>query len=219
MNESIKILIAEDHPVVAESYANLLSDSDDFKVLGIARTAQEVYHRLSFQKIDILLLDLSLPNRSTSEYSQIVGFEILDFIKENKIDVRSIILSTHEEASYIQKARSKGAMGYLCKKVEMFELIEAIRQVQHQRKEYIHKNLLSKIILVENSDGINLTQRERTILGYISDGLTSREIADKLNLANDTIRDYRDGLVKKFGAKNSVNLIKIAAENGYLTIT
>lgn len=216
MNEVIKVLIAEDHPVVAEGYANLLKNSEDFKVVGIASTAQEVYFQLKFQKIDILLLDLSLPNRSKTEISRFVGFEILDFIKENKIDVRSIILSSREEPSFITKARAKGAMGYLCKKMEMYELREAIKRVEYEKKEYIHKSLLSRIIPIDNQDCINLTQRERTILGYIADGLTSKEIANKLNLANDTIRDYRDGLIKKFGAKNSVNLVRIAVESGYL---
>lgn len=217
MNQVIRILIAEDHPVVAEGYADLLKDSEDFNVLGIANTMQEVYYQLKFQKIDILLLDLVLPNNSKTEYSQVAGYEILDFIKKNDINVRSIILSSHEEPSFIVKAQSKGAMGYLSKKADKLELREAIRTVEYDRREYIQKNLLATIIRQENPDGITLTQRERCILRHISEGLTSRQIADKLCLANDTIRDYRESLIKKFGAKNSVNLIKIAAENGYLT--
>lgn len=217
MNQVIRILIAEDHPVVAEGYADLLKDSEDFNVLGIANTMQEVYYQLKFQKIDILLLDLVLPNNSKAEYSQVAGYEILDFIKKNDINVRSIILSSHEEPSFIVKAQSKGAMGYLSKKADKLELREAIRTVEYDRREYIQKNLLATIIRQENPDGITLTQRERCILRHISEGLTSRQIADKLCLANDTIRDYRESLIKKFGAKNSVNLIKIAAENGYLT--
>lgn len=217
MNQGIRILIAEDHPVVAEGYAELLKDSEDFNVLGIANTMQEVYYQLKFQKIDILLLDLVLPNNSKTEYSQVAGYEILDFIKKNDINVRSIILSSHEEPSFIVKAQSKGAMGYLSKKADKMELREAIRTVEYDRREYIQKNLLATIIRQENPDGITLTQRERCILRHISEGLTSRQIADKLCLANDTIRDYRESLIKKFGAKNSVNLIKIAAENGYLT--
>lgn len=217
MNQAVRILIAEDHPVVAQGYAELLKDSEDFNVLGIANTMQEVYHQLKFQKIDILLLDLVLPNNSKTEYSQVAGYEILDFIRVNQIDVQSIILSSHEEPSFIIKAQAKGAMGYLSKKADKMELREAIRSVEYDKKEYIQKNLLSKIIKRANADGITLTQKERSILGHISEGLTSKQIAEKLSLANDTIRDYRESLIKKFGAKNSVNLIKIAAENGYLT--
>ncbi|MFD1817946.1 response regulator transcription factor [Pseudarcicella hirudinis] len=216
MNQAIKILIAEDHPVVAEGYANLLKDSADFHTVGIAGTAQEVYHYLKTQKIDVLLLDLVLPNIRLHEYSQLAGYDILDFIKTNNIDVRVIVLSSHEEPSFIVKAQSKGAMGYLSKKVDRFEIREAIRRVELEKKEYIQKHLLSQIIDNTNTDGITLTQRERSILIYISEGLTSKQIADKLSLANDTIRDYREGLIKKFGAKNSVNLVKIASENGYL---
>ncbi len=216
MNQPIKILIAEDHAVVAEGYENLLKDSSDFHTLGIAYTAQEVYHKLKYQKIDILLLDLVLPNVSINEYSQLAGYDILDFIKNNTIEVSVIVISSHEEPSFVMKAISKGAMGYLSKKLDKIELREAIRCVANEGKQYIQKNLLTNINITPNADGIALTQRERNILLHIAEGLTSKQIADKLCLANDTIRDYRDGLIKKFGAKNSVNLIKIAAENGYL---
>jgi DNA-binding NarL/FixJ family response regulator len=216
MKNAIRILIAEDHPVVAEGYANLLRDSDDFQVLGIAGTAQDVYHYLKFQKIDILLLDLVLPNINPNEYSQLAGYDILDFIETNSIDVRVIILSSHEESSFILKAKSKGAMGYLSKKVDKLELREAIRTVEVERKEYIHKNLLSQIKVNLNPNGISLNQRETTILFHISEGLTSREIADRVCLAHETVKEYREGLIRKFDAKNTANLIKLAIKNGYL---
>jgi DNA-binding NarL/FixJ family response regulator len=216
MKNAIRILIAEDHPVVAEGYANLLRDSDDFQVLGIAGTAQDVYHYLKFQKIDVLLLDLVLPNISPNEYSQLAGYDILDFIETNSIDVRVIVLSSHEESSFILKAKSKGAMGYLSKKVDKLELREAIRTVEVERKEYIHKNLLSQIKVNLNPNGINLNQRETTILFHISEGLTSKEIADRVCLAHETVKEYREGLIRKFDAKNTANLIKLAIKNGYL---
>jgi len=216
MRGAIRILIAEDQPVVAEAYANLLKGTEDFLVVGIAGTAQEVYYQLKFQKIDILLLDLILPNLNKNDYSQPSGYDILDFIREKNMDVRSIILSTHEEPSFIVKARKKGAMGYLSKRTEKWELSEAIKKVEYERKEYIQKHLLSRIPVVENPDGIVLTKRERSILNDISEGLTSKQIAEKQHLAHDTVRDYRDSLIKKFGARNSVNLVKIAGENGYL---
>lgn len=216
MKNVIRILIAEDHPVVAEGYANLLRDSDDFQVLGIAGTAQDVYHYLKFQKIDILLLDLVLPNINPNEYSQLAGYDILDFIETNSIDVRVIVLSSHEESSFILKAKSKGAMGYLSKKVDKLELREAIRTVEVERKEYIHKNLLSQIKVNLNPNGISLNQRETTILFHISEGLTSREIADRVCLAHETVKEYREGLIRKFDAKNTANLIKLAIKNGYL---
>jgi DNA-binding NarL/FixJ family response regulator len=216
MNHPIKILIAEDHAVVAEGYENLLKDSEDFHSLGIAYTAQEVYHHLKYQKIDILLLDLVLPNVSINEYSQLAGYDILDFIKNQRLEIGVIVISSHEEPSFVMKAISKGAMGYLSKKLNKIELREAIRCVANDRKQYIQKNLLANIHITPNADGIILTQRERSILKLLAEGLNAKQIADKLCLAHDTIRDYRDSLIKKFGAKNSANLIKIAVESGYL---
>ena len=216
MEGFIKILIAEDHEAVSTGYIDFLKDSADFDILGVVNTVQELYHKLSFLKIDVLLLDLFLPRIKISDYSQLVGYEILEFIKTKEIDVKVIVHSIHEEPAYIVKAKGLGALGYLNKKMDKKELREAIRRVGWEKREYIQQNLLSKMIASENSDGIILTQREKSILFHISEGLTSRQIADKLHLANDTIRDYRDGLIRKFKAKNSVNLIKIAAENGYL---
>jgi two-component system, NarL family, nitrate/nitrite response regulator NarL len=216
-NATIKILVADDHPSTVESIVRYVKASDDFEIICVVGTFRDALNQLKSQKFDVAVLDLFLPRNRPSEYSQLAGYEILDFIKEHNIDILPIIFSSHEEPGYIMKAKAKGAKGYLSKKIEAAEFREAIRTVVWQEKEYIEKNLLTKIIMIENPDGIILTQRERSILNYISEGLTSREIGDKLNLANDTVRDYRDSLIKKFGAKNSVNLIRIAAENGYLT--
>ena len=216
-NTTIRILVADDHPSIVESIALYVKDSKDFEVTCVVGTLRDVLNQLQSHKFDVMILDLFLPLNRPSEYSQLTGYEVLDFIKEHDIDILPIVFSSHEEPGYIMKAKAKGAKGYLSKKVEGTEFREAIRTVFWNEKEYIEKNLLTKIIMTENPDGIILTQRERSILNYIAEGLTSREIGDELSLANDTVRDYRESLIKKFGAKNSVNLIKIAAENGYLT--
>lgn len=216
-NTPIKILVADDHPSTVESIMRYVNNSEDFEIICKVETIRDVFYQLQSQKFDVIILDMFLPRNRPSEYSQLAGYEILDFIQANNINIAPIIFSSHEEASYVAKARAKGAKGYLSKKVNDTEFREAIRSVVWYEKIYIEKNLVSKVIVSENQDGIILTQRERSILNYISEGLTSREIGEILSLANDTVRDYRESLIKKFGAKNSVNLIKIAAENGYLT--
>lgn len=216
-NTPIKILVADDHPSTVESIIRYVNNSEDFEIICKVETIRDVFYQLQAQKFDVIILDMFLPRNRPSEYSQLAGYEILDFIQANNINISPIIFSSHEEASFVAKARAKGAKGYLSKKVNEAEFREAIRSVVWYEKIYIEKNLMSKVMMSENQDGIILTQRERSILNYISEGLTSREIGEILSLANDTVRDYRESLIKKFGAKNSVNLIKIAAENGYLT--
>ena len=216
-NTPIKILVADDHPSTVESIIRYVNNSEDFEIICKVETIRDVFYQLQSQNFDVIILDMFLPRNRPSEYSQLAGYEILDFIQANNINVSPIIFSSHEEASFVAKARAKGAKGYLSKKVNETEFREAIRSVVWYEKIYIEKNLMSKVMISENQDGIILTQRERSILNYISEGLTSREIGEILSLANDTVRDYRESLIKKFGAKNSVNLIKIAAENGYLT--
>jgi DNA-binding NarL/FixJ family response regulator len=218
-NKPIRILFAEDHQGIIDSFTLYLQVSKDFKIIRTVRTVREVLEQLQMTDYDVIILDLHLPQNRLTENSQLTGYDILEYIKENNISIIPIILSGSEEPSYISKAKSKGAMGYLSKKVEGMEFREAIRTVAWGKKEYIEKNLLNKINLKDDSEPITLTQRERSILKYIADGLTSREIGSMLNLAIDTIRDYRDSLIKKFGAKNAANLIKIATEKGYLTQT
>ena len=217
MDNPIRILIAEDHPIVAEGYADLLKDSEDFVIVGISSTAQDVYYQLKFQQVDIILLDLVLPSLSNNAYSETtVGFEILDFIIEQKLNVQAIILSSHEEPSFILKAKGRGAKGYLSKKADKLELRAAIRMIANEKKDYFQKNLVSKIIENKNLDGVMVTQRERSILKDIASGLESKDIAEKQNLSFDTIRDYRSSLMKKFKAKNAPHLVAIVSKLGYL---
>jgi two-component system, NarL family, nitrate/nitrite response regulator NarL len=218
-NNAIKILFAEDHQAVVESFVRYVQDSEDIKIVCIVGTVRDVFEQLQTQKFDVIILDLHLPQNRLTEKSQLAGYEILDFIKENNIDINSIILSSSEDSSYISKAKAKGAKGYLSKKVDSSEFREAIRIVGGSNKEYIEKNLLSKMNFTENTTLIVLTDKERSILNHISNGLNSREIGNKLSLANDTVRDYRHSLIKKFGAINSANLVKIALEKGYLIQT
>lgn len=216
MERKLKIFIVEDHEAIIESWIRQLEACPEFEIVGFSTTAQGIYHNLKQHKIDILILDLILPVSNINQYSTLLGYDILDFIKNNNLDTRVIVISTHEEASFLSRARSKGAMGYLNKKVTKNELVTAIKTVGFDEKEYFDKELLSRLIINLNPDGINLTQRERVILQYISEGMTSKKIAEMLHLSHETIKEYRDGLIRKFDAKNTAHLIKIAVENGYL---
>ena len=206
-NNTIKVLFAEDHPSVVESFTRYVQESEDIKIVCTVGTVRDVFEQLQLQKFNIIVLDLHLPPNRITDRPQLEGYEILDFIKENNIDINSIILSTNEDPSYISKAKAKGAKGYLSKRVDGSEFREAIRVVAVSKKEYIEKTLLSRMNFTENNELIILTDKERSILNHISNGLTSREIGNKLSLANDTVRDYRESLIKKFGAINSANLV------------
>ncbi len=215
-NSPIKILFAEDHRAIIDSFSKYLEDSEDFSILKTASTVREVLEQLQMTHFDVIILDLQLPNNRLNEDPFLKGYEILDFIKENKIDILPIILSGEEAPTYIINSKAKGAKGYLSKKVEAQEFREAIRAVAWDKKEYIEKNLFKKMTFPDDAEAIVINDRERKLLRYIADGITSREIANKMNLSNNTIRDYRDTLLKKFGAKTAANLVMIATKHGYL---
>ena len=215
-NRPIQILFAEDHNAIQEIFKGYLDDSDDFEIIKITSTVRDTLEQLQRSRYDLIILDLHLPQNRLSENSILSGYEILEHIKTLKLEVQSLILSGSEEQAYISKALSKGASGYLSKKVDAVEFREAIRTIVFEKKVYVEKNLNIQVNVLEVKNILTLNQREKRLLFYLGEGLTSREIADKMCLAHDTIRDYRDNLIKKFKAKNSVNLIKIATENGYL---
>jgi DNA-binding NarL/FixJ family response regulator len=216
-NNPIRILFADDHHSILETYSKYLEDSEDFIILKTAGTVREVLEQLQTNHFDIIILDLNLPENRLNDDPFFKGYEILDFIAEHKISISPIILSGEETPTYIINSRAKGAKGYLSKKVEAQEFREAIRTVAWKKETYIEKNLLRKMVLIDDSESVVINERERRLLKYIADGLTSREIANKMCLANHTIRDYRDTLMKKFGAKTAANLVMIATKHGYLT--
>jgi DNA-binding NarL/FixJ family response regulator len=215
----IKILFADDHRAILETYSKYLEDSEDFVILKTVGTVREVLEQLQTNHFDVIILDLHLPQNRLNEDSYLKGYEVLDFITEHQIAILPIILSGNEAPTYIVNSRAKGAKGYLSKKVDAQEFREAIRTVAWKKEEYIEKNLLKKMVSTDDSDNVVINERERKLLKYIADGLTSREIANKMCLANHTIRDYRDTLMKKFGAKTAANLVMIATKHGYLTQT
>jgi DNA-binding NarL/FixJ family response regulator len=216
-NSPIRILFADDHHSILETYSKYLEDSEDFIILKTAGTVREVLEQLQSTHFDVVILDLHLPQTRINEESFLKGYEVLDYIVEQKIPISPIILSGNEAPTYIINSQAKGAKGYLSKKVEAQEFREAIRTVAWKKETYIEKNLLKRMVLIDDSESVVINERERRLLKYIADGLTSREIANKMCLANHTIRDYRDTLMKKFGAKTAANLVMIATKHGYLT--
>ena len=219
---SIRILIAEDHTLVAQGYEKLFADRDDIEVVGFAETYHEIIFKLQAVPAEVLLLDLSMPETRNSQSRRLTGFEILEFIKSHEINIRKLVVSNHRDYELIRKAMSLDADGYVLKSADYQELIVAIKQIQVGRK-YLQKEV--EMILNEKrkdenrftQEGVLLTPREKEILRMLGEGLSTEDMMKILSLKKDTINEYRQNLIRKFNARNTAHLVKLACDMNFLS--
>ena len=216
----IRVLIAEDHTLVAQGYEKLFENREDIIVTGFAETYHEVIFKLQASNADVLLLDLSMPQTRNSHSLRLTGFEILEFIKSHAINIRKLIVSSHRDCELIKKAIALGADGYVLKSAGYQELISAITKIQMGEK-YFQKEV--EMILNEKrqdenrftEDGVLLTPREKDILRLLADGLSTEDMMEVLSLKKDTVNEYRQNLIRKFNARNAAHLVRLAYEMNF----
>ncbi|WP_396169293.1 response regulator [Flavobacterium sp.] len=206
MNE-IKLIIADDHQLFRNGVEELLRKHEDIIIVKSVSDGLEFMEMVKSQfDADIVLLDISMPNMD--------GFEVLKELKALNSAIKPIVISMHNDGNYIAKCAKMGAYGYLLKNTDESELILAIRTVSQGRK-YFSAEISEKMInfMATNSISENvLSNKESEVLGLISKGLTTNDIAAKLFVSSRTIETHRANILKKLEVKNTAELIKKAAE-------
>lgn len=207
MNNKIEVIIVDDHPMVIEGLKALLSNYDVLTVSHTFTKGKEAYEYLSVNSCDVVLMDVNLPD--------INGIELCDKLSSVNADLRILGMSTYNEASIIRQMIQNGAKGYLLKNASAKELYNAIENVC-DGKTYFSLDVQS--ILAESSlkNVPHLTRREKEVLGLISSGETTQQIADKLYLSPLTVETHRRNLMQKFGVNNAPALIKMAIDHRLL---
>jgi DNA-binding NarL/FixJ family response regulator len=203
----IKLIIADDHQLFRNGLEELLKKYDDIKVVkSVADGFEFMEVAKSHLEVDIVLLDISMPNRD--------GFQVLKELKAINSTIKSIVISMHYDGNYIAKCAKMGAYGYLLKNTDESELILAIRTV-NKGKKYFSTLISEKMINFMSTQSVSenvLSNKETQVLALISKGLTTNEIAAKLFVSSRTIETHRANILKKLEVKNSAELIKRAAE-------
>jgi DNA-binding NarL/FixJ family response regulator len=205
----IKILIADDHPVVRQGIKQILAETRDIVVADEAASGQEVMKKVMKTDYDVILLDISMPERN--------GLDILRELKSKKPKPAVLILSIYPEDQYAVRVLKLGAAGYLTKESVPEELISAIRKVAQGRK-YISATLAEKLAIdleinAEKPLHENLSDREYQVLCMIASGKRLKEIGDELNLSIKTISTYRTRILEKMKMGNNAELIRYALQN------
>jgi len=206
MNE-IKLIIADDHELFRKGLAELLRKHDDIKIVKSVGDGLEFMELINSQfEADIVLLDITMPNMD--------GFQVLKELKILNSNIKPIVISMHNDGNYIAKCAKMGAYGYLLKNTDEAELILAIRSVSSGKK-YFSAEISEKMINFMSTQSISediLSNKETEVLGLISKGLTTKEIAAKLFVSSRTIETHRANVLKKLEVKNTAELIKKATK-------
>lgn len=202
---TIKIIIADDHQLFRNGIISLLSRRDDMEVVGEAANGKELMALLENKATHVVLLDISMPDSN--------GLELIKDIRSKYPDTHIVMLTMHAEGQYVVKAVRNGAFGYLLKNVDEQELITAIQQVALGKKYYNAEisELMISNMSIEGETLKQLSDRELEILDLVSNGKTTKEIADQLFVSTRTVETHRVNMMKKLNVQNTAELIKKAA--------
>ncbi len=204
----IRILIADDHPVVREGFKQIISKADDLMVVAEALTGFEVLDKINRETFDVVVLDLSMPGKD--------GLEVLKDLKNLKPDLPVLILSMHPEDQVALRTFKSGASGYLNKESAPGELVNAIRKI-HSGGKYVSAAMAEKLVSAfdkkEDEPHQSLSDREFQVLRFIAAGKDVDEIAEELFISVKTVRTYRDRILEKLQLKNNVEIAHYAIKH------
>lgn len=208
----IRILIADDHAIVRAGLKQFIADQLDMQVTGEAATGAETIALVRSQDFDIVLLDISMPDKN--------GIDTLKSVKQIRPDLPVLILSGHAEEQYAVNLLRAGASGYLNKETASTQLVGAVRTAVQGRK-YVSPTLAQ--VLAEGISGSgdeplhgSLSQREFQIFCKLAGGQAVSQIADELHLSVKTVSTYRTRVLEKMGMKSNADLTYYAVKNGLI---
>jgi len=204
----IRLAICEDQTIVRWALREALNKSDDIEVVGEAGTAEETLKMIQDVRPDILLLDLTLVDRS--------GYDVLGDLRQIETAPLVIVLTWHTEPSYMARAIAAGAHGYLNKSAQPQELLEAIRAVS-RGEQVFPPGVQAMLDSAEHPAGA-LTAREQQVMEMLARGLTNREIAEHLQISIKTVDTHRGHVLKKLGLRNNSELTRFAVKHGYVAL-
>jgi DNA-binding NarL/FixJ family response regulator len=205
----IRIVIADDHRVMLDGIRALLADVADLEIVGDALNGQELITAVREQRPDVVLTDIQMPVKD--------GIEAAKEIHAEFPEVRIIALTMLNESMFIRRMLEAGVAGYVTKNVDKEELVRVIHKVAAGEKHFSEEVTAQ---LMNNFSGRSahpvdvLTKREKEILKLIAQGLTDKEIAEKVFLSALTVITHRKNILSKLGLKNKVEITRFAMENG-----
>src|SRR5580765_3321519 len=208
----IRLLIADDHPIVRAGLRRIAADHPGITVVGEAASAGEVLQRAAETPTDVILLDVSMPGPSF--------IEVLQMVRKEHPSVKVLVLSVHPEDQWAVRALRAGASGYLTKDHSPDQLLEAIRRVYRGGK-YVSPTLAEHLAQQLDGDVRRaphelLSDREFEVMRRLGSGLTVSQIATELAISAKTVSTYRTRILEKMAVETNAELVRYAARYGLI---
>ncbi len=203
----VRVLIVDDHPMVAEGIQSILESYDDLVVAGSCKSARDAIDGLDAFNPDVILMDLNMPDMS--------GLTATEIVLERRPGTRILVLSMHDSPEYISSALSHGAMGYILKDVPTDEIKQAIDAVM-AGQQYLCTGARGSLAPDKRDGREALTGREQTILLQLAQGRSNKEVATALDISVRTVETHRKNIKRKLGISSTAGLTRYALEHGVL---
>jgi DNA-binding NarL/FixJ family response regulator len=208
----IKVLLVDDHDIVMDGIASIVSEAPNLQVVGKASSVDMAKELLTQLSPDLVLTDISLGESN--------GLELTKYITAKYPSIKVIVLTMHDSVQHISSLLEAGAMGYLLKNVRQNELFIAIQQVM-EGKQYIQQSIAVRYTKSLNSQQeaakqSQLSPREIEIIRLIAKEYTTSQISKELFLSEHTVETHRKNIIRKTGVKSIVGLMNYAREQGLL---
>jgi DNA-binding NarL/FixJ family response regulator len=211
---AIRVLIADDHAVVAEGLRHLIEAERDIEVVACVGDGRQAVQQARETQPDVVIMDLSMP--------ELNGADATRAILERDPRCRVIVLSMYAQREYVRRALKAGAAGYVVKRSAAKEVVEAIRAV-HAGQRYLSPRV-ADVVLDDYTDEkrddplARLSAREREVLQLLAEGRTGAQIAERLSLSQKTVETYRARLVEKLGIRDLAGLVRFAIQKGLVSL-
>ena len=204
----VRLLVVDDHPIVRQGLDRLFDPEPDLEIAGEASSADEALQLLDHQDFDFVVLDIGLKQGS--------GLDLIGQIRARREDLPILVLSMHQERFYAERVLRSGAQGYVMKQSDPAEIVPAVRRILSGDL-YLSPGLADELVrraVDGREDGRpvadQFSDREAEVVRLIGSGLSTREIAEELNLSIKTIESYRANVKRKLGLKSGAELARFA---------
>ena len=215
-NKKIRVALADDHPIVLAGLRNLIETGSGLELVGESATGQSALKLVRDRLPDVAVIDISMP--------EINGIALARRLADDCPGVRVIILTLYEERSFLKQALAAGVKGYVLKRSAAENLVSAIRAVKSGAV-YIDpsfgEDVQDSVAVLPSrtagtGDALGLTERETSVLRYSALGLTTKEIAARLDVGSKTVETYKSRASEKLGLKTRAEIVRFAAAQGWL---
>ncbi|MFD1780265.1 response regulator [Fredinandcohnia salidurans] len=205
----IKLMLVDDHAVLRDGLRNILELEDDIRVVGEAVSGDDALKKVPMCEPEVILMDINMPEKN--------GVEVTGILKKKYPSIKVLVLTMHNHDEYFMAAIREGADGYLLKDAPSEQVVEAIRTVA-RGESVIHPSMTKKLLNFHQQQQEQpkenvLTEREMEVLQCLVEGMSNKEIADRLFISDKTVKIHVSKIFKKFDVKSRSQVVIYAVQN------